>query len=357
MKVAINGYGRIGRNVLKAIYEYGKYKDFKIVAINTIGDNISTHALLTEYDSVHGKFPFSVDYSHDSIIIHHQYVQHKNNDSNNHSENFKIRNKADIIPIFQEKNPSLLPWQELAVDLVFECTGVFTNRSTAQKHLEAGAKRVIISAPAKDVDATIVFGVNNSQINAQTKIVSNASCTTNCLAPIAKIINDQFGIEQGIMTTIHSYTNDQVLNDVYHGDVRRARASNLSMIPTKTGATKSLELVLPELTNKLDGYSLRVPTANVSVVDFCFNPSKLFTKDDLHELIKYHTHNDFKNIVGYNEQPLVSIDFTHNPLSAIFDGNETKIINNMVKILAWYDNEWGFANRLLDTAELIGKYL
>jgi glyceraldehyde 3-phosphate dehydrogenase len=353
IKIAINGYGRIGRNTLRAIYEYGRYKDFKVVAINTMGDDIATHALLTRYDSVHGKFPFQVDYTDDSIIIHHEYVQNKPNGN----LDFKIRNKADIIPVFHEKDPSALPWKELGVDIVFECTGVFTKKAQAQKHIDAGAKRVIISAPSADADATVVFGVNNHVISKETKIISNASCTTNCLAPIAKIINDKFGIEQGLMTTIHSYTNDQVLNDVYHDDPRRARAANLSMIPTKTGAAKSVGLVLPELKGRLDGFSMRVPTANVSVVDLCFNPSKIVTAEELNSVLKYNSENDFKNIVGYNDEPLVSIDFTHRQESAIFDATQTRVEKNIVKILAWYDNEWGFSNRLLDVAEVMAKFL
>lgn len=353
IKIAINGYGRIGRNTLRAIYEYGRYKDFKVVAINTMGNDNETHALLTKYDSVHGKFPFQVDYTDDSLIIHHEYVQNKPTGN----LDFKIRNKADVIPMFYEKDPAVLPWKDLGVDIVFECTGVFTKREAAAKHLQAGAKRVIISSPSPDADATIVFGVNHNMINRDSIIISNASCTTNCLAPIAKIINDQIGIEQGLMTTIHSYTNDQVLNDVYHSDPRRARAAGLSMIPTKTGAAKSVGLVLPELKGKLDGFSMRVPTANVSVVDLCFNPTKMTTIEELNSLIKYSSENDFKNIVGYNDEPLVSIDFTHSPLSAIFDATQTRVEKNMVKILAWYDNEWGFSNRLLDVAAVLAKFL
>jgi glyceraldehyde 3-phosphate dehydrogenase len=325
-RVAINGYGRIGRNILRALYESSKHKDIKIVAINDLGD-IHTNAYLTSYDSVHGRFDAKVGVDAQGLVIN-----------------------GDKIKVCAERNPENLPWGELKIDLVLECTGLFASREKAQAHLKAGAKKVLISAPAGDDVKTIVFGVNENTLNADDKVISNASCTTNCLAPLAKILNDAVGIERGLMVTVHSYTNDQVLTDSYHKDLRRGRAATQSMIPTKTGAAAAVGLVLPELNGKLDGYSIRVPTINVSVVDFTFDAKKAVTVDEINALMKKAANGKLQGVLGYNDAQLVSIDFNHDSHSSIFDATETRVIDRLVKVVSWYDNEWGFSNRMLDTA-------
>ena len=327
IKVAINGYGRIGRNIVRALYESGRTNEIQIVAINDLGDS-NTNAHLTQYDSVHGKFPFEVVVDGDYIVIN-----------------------GDRIRVFSERDPSKLPWADLGVDVVHECTGFFTSKAKASAHITAGAKKVIISAPGgNDVDATIVFGVNHDILKASDTVISNASCTTNCLAPIVKPLNDAIGIESGLMTTIHSYTNDQVLTDVYHSDLRRARSATQSMIPTKTGAAAAVGLVLPELAGKLDGFAMRVPTINVSVVDLTFKASRDTTKAEIDEILTGASQGALKGILDINERPLVSIDFNHNPASSIYESSLTKVIGGrLVKVLSWYDNEWGFSNRMLDT--------
>ncbi len=324
IRVAINGYGRIGRNILRAHYEGKKYPDIQIVAINDLGD-VATNVHLTRYDSTHGKFPGEVSVSGNDMLVN-----------------------GDRIKVTAERDPKKLPWKELQIDVVYECTGFFTTKEKAAGHLEAGAKKVIISAPATGVDATIVYGVNHDSLKASDTVISNASCTTNCLANVVKPIHEAIGIERGLMNTIHAYTNDQHLLDVYHSDLRRARAAALSMIPTKTGAASAVGLVLPELDGKLDGFSVRVPTANVSVVDFTFIVNRKTSADEIHKAIQQAADGSLKGILAVNEEPLVSIDFNHNPASAIFDTAHTKVSGNLVKILAWYDNEWGFSNRMLD---------
>lgn len=327
IKIAINGYGRIGRNVLRAIYESNRQKEIQIVAINDLGDaNVLAH--LTRYDTVHGKFSGTIEVEENAMIVH-----------------------GDKIRVCSERDPSKLPWKELNVDVVYECTGIFTSREKAGLHLQAGAKKVLISAPAgNDIDATVVYGVNQNVLRPDFTLVSNASCTTNCLAPVAKVLNDALGIEEGLMNTIHAYTNDQVLTDVYHSDVRRARSATHSMIPTKTGAAAAVGLVLPELASKLDGFSVRVPTINVSVVDFTFVAKRASTVDEVNNAIKVAANGALKGILAYNTEPLVSIDFNHNPASSIFDATQTKVLGKLVKIMSWYDNEWGFSNRMLDTS-------
>lgn len=329
IKIAINGYGRIGRNILRAIYESGQQDVFKIVAINDLGDaKINAH--LTQYDTTHGKFPgeVSVD-SEGSLVVN-----------------------GDKIKVLSHRNPAELPWADLGVDIVFECTGFFASRDKASAHLDAGAKKVLISAPAgADVDATIVFGVNEKTLKSSDRIVSNASCTTNCLAPLVKPLHDAFTLESGLMTTIHAYTNDQVLTDVYHTDLRRARSATHSMIPTQTGAASAVGLVLPELKGKLDGFAMRVPTINVSVVDLSATFTKPTSVAEVNEVLKAASNGALKGILAYNDAPLVSIDFNHNTHSSIFDATQTKVIGNLVKVLAWYDNEWGFSNRMLDVAK------
>ncbi len=326
IKVAINGYGRIGRNILRALYESDKKNDIKIVAINDLGD-ASILAHLTQYDTAHGKFKGEVGLDGNDLIIN-----------------------GDKIHVYAERDPEQLPWGKLDVDVVLECTGMFTAKDKAQKHINAGAKKVIISAPASSqVDATIVFGVNDKTLKASDMIISNASCTTNCLAPLVKPLQETLGIVQGLMTTIHSYTNDQVLTDVYHIDVRRARSATQSMIPTKTGAAAAIGLVLPELSGKLDGFAMRVPAINVSVVDLTFTAARETTVDEVNGILLNASKGELKNILTYNTLPLVSIDFNHNPASSIFDSTQTKVIGNLVKVLSWYDNEWGFSNRMLDT--------
>ena len=327
IKVAINGYGRIGRNIVRALYESGRTNEIQIVAINDLGDS-NTNAHLTQYDSVHGKFPFEVNVDGDFIVIN-----------------------GDRIKVFSERDPSKLPWADLGIDVVHECTGFFTSKAKASAHITAGAKKVIISAPGgDDVDGTIVFGVNHNTLKASDTVISNASCTTNCLAPIVKPLNDAIGIVSGLMTTIHSYTNDQVLTDVYHSDLRRARSATQSMIPTKTGAAAAVGLVLPELAGKLDGFAMRVPTINVSVVDLTFQAARDTSKAEIDEILTAASKGALKGILDINERPLVSIDFNHNPASSIYEEPLTKVLGGrLVKVLSWYDNEWGFSNRMLDT--------
>jgi glyceraldehyde 3-phosphate dehydrogenase len=327
IKVGINGYGRIGRNVLRALYE-GKHKgEIEIVAINDLGD-AATNAHLTRFDTVHGRFHGDVHVDGDSMVVN-----------------------GDRIRVVAQRDPAKLPWGELGVDFVLECTGLFTSKAKASAHLTAGAKKVVISAPGgDDVDATIVFGVNHKVLKSSHTVISNASCTTNCLAPLAKVLHDEIGILAGVMTTVHSYTNDQVLTDVYHSDLRRARSATMSMIPTKTGAAAAIGLVLPELKGKLDGFSIRVPTINVSLVDLSFNAARKTTVDEINAAVKKAASGELKGILAYNDAPLVSVDFNHDPASSTYDATLTKVIQGtMVKAFAWYDNEWGFSNRMLDT--------
>ncbi len=326
IRVAINGYGRIGRNVLRAHYEGGKKHDIQIVAINDLGDP-KTNAHLTQYDTAHGRFPGTVTVDGDYMVVN-----------------------GDKIKVLANRNPAELPWGELGVDVVMECTGFFTSKEKASAHLKGGAKKVIISAPGgKDVDATVVFGVNHNVLKSTDTVISNASCTTNCLAPLVKPLNDAIGLETGLMTTIHAYTNDQVLTDVYHEDLRRARSATMSMIPTKTGAAAAVGLVLPELNGKLDGYAVRVPTINVSMVDLSFIAKRDTTVDEVNSILKVAAEGPLKGVLEYNEAPLVSIDFNHNPASSAFDATLTKVSGKLVKVSSWYDNEWGFSNRMLDT--------
>lgn len=331
IKIAINGYGRIGRNILRALYESGRQKEFQIVAINDLGDaNVNAH--LTQYDTAHGRFPGEVSVEGDYLIIN-----------------------GDKIRVLAERDPSKLPWAELGVDIVHECTGLFTTQEKAGMHLKAGAKKVLISAPAGNDVKTVVFGVNDKTLQASDLIVSNASCTTNCLAPLVKPLHEKLGLVQGLMTTIHAYTNDQVLTDVYHSDLRRARSATHSMIPTKTGAAAAVGLVLPELNGKLDGFAMRVPVINVSVVDLTFTAKRETTVEEVNAILREASQGDLKNILTINELPLVSIDFNHNPSSSVFDATQTKVIGNLVKVLSWYDNEWGFSNRMLDTTMAMMK--
>jgi glyceraldehyde 3-phosphate dehydrogenase len=327
IKVAINGYGRIGRNILRAHYEGGKKHDLQIVAINDLGDaKINAH--LTQYDTAHGKFPGTVTVDGDSIVVN-----------------------GDRIKVIAERDPSKIKWGEMGVDVVLECTGFFTTKADASKHLAGGAKKVIISAPGgKDVDATVVYGVNHSVLKASHTVISNASCTTNCLAPLVKPLHEVIGLESGLMTTIHAYTNDQRLTDVYHEDIRRARSATMSMIPTKTGAAAAVGLVLPELNGKLDGYSIRVPTINVSLVDLSFIAKRDTSVDEINTIIKAAASSGpLKGILEYSDGPLVSVDFNHNPASSSYDATLTKVSGRLVKVSSWYDNEWGFSNRMLDT--------
>lgn len=328
IKVAINGYGRIGRNIVRALYESGRTNEIQIVAINDLGDT-NTNAHLTQYDSVHGKFPFAVSVDGDCMVIN-----------------------GDRIKVFSERDPSKLPWGDLEIDVVHECTGLFTSKAKASAHITAGAKKVIISAPGgDDVDATIVYGVNHNILKASDTVISNASCTTNCLAPLVKPLHDAIGVVHGLMTTIHSYTNDQVLTDVYHSDLRRARSATQSMIPTKTGAAAAVGLVLPELAGKLDGFAMRVPTINVSVVDLTFKAARSTSKAEIDDILKAAAAGPLKGILDINEKPLVSVDFNHNPASSIYEEPLTKVVDgDFVKVLSWYDNEWGFSNRMLDTS-------
>lgn len=325
-KVAINGYGRIGRNILRAIYENGYRDQIEVVAINDLGD-AEINAYLTRHDTVHGTFPGEVRVSDDRLIV-----------------------QGDSIRVLAERHPEQLPWRELGVEVVLECTGLFTTKKQASAHLQAGAKKVLISAPAgNDVDATIVFGVNHHTLKASDTVVSNASCTTNCIAPMVKPLHEKLGIHQGLMTTIHSYTNDQKLIDVYHTDVRRARSATHSMIPTKTGAAAAVGLVIPELAGKLDGFAVRVPTINVSLIDFTFQAKRATTVKEVNAIIRSAAENELKGIMVYCEEPLVSVDFNHTSVSCTFDATLTKVIGDTVKILGWYDNEWGFSNRMIDT--------
>jgi len=327
IKVGINGYGRIGRNMLRARYESDSYGEIEIVAVNDLGD-ANTNAHLTRYDTAHGKFPGTVEVDGDSMVVN-----------------------GDRIRVLAERDPAKLPWKELGVDIVLESTGFFATRATAGKHLEAGAGKVIISAPGgADVDATVVYGVNHDVLKKSDKVISNASCTTNCLAPLVKPLHEAIGVKSGIMTTIHAYTNDQVLTDVFHKDLRRARSATMSQIPTKTGAAAAVGLVLPELNGKLDGFSMRVPTINVSAVDLTFIAKRDTTIEEINDVLKKAANGKLKGVLAYNDEPLVSVDFNHNPASSIYDASLTKVIEgNLVKVISWYDNEWGFSNRMLDT--------
>jgi glyceraldehyde 3-phosphate dehydrogenase len=327
LKVGINGYGRIGRNVLRALYESGKRAELEVVAVNDLGDaKINAH--LTRYDTVHGPFRGEVKVDGDSLVVN-----------------------GDRIKVLSERDPAKLPWASLGVEYVLECTGLFTSKAKAGKHLEGGAKKVVISAPGgDDVDATVVYGVNHTVLKASHTVISNASCTTNCLAPLAKVLDETVGIVAGVMTTIHSYTNDQVLTDVYHSDLRRARSATHSMIPTKTGAAASIGLVLPALKGKLDGLSIRVPTINVSLVDLTFTAKRATTVEELNQALKAAADGPLKHILSYTDLPLVSIDYNHDPHSCVFDATMTKVLEGAtVKVCAWYDNEWGFSNRMIDT--------
>jgi glyceraldehyde 3-phosphate dehydrogenase len=326
IRVAINGYGRIGRNILRAHYEGGKKHPIEIVAINDLGD-AKTNAHLTQYDTAHGKFPGSVKVDGDAMVV-----------------------DGDRVKVLANRNPAELPWGDLGVDVVLECTGFFTSKEKAGAHLKGGAKKVIISAPGgKDVDATVVYGVNHDVLRASHTVVSNASCTTNCLAPLVKPLHDRIGLVTGLMTTIHAYTNDQVLTDVYHEDLRRARSATMSMIPTKTGAAAAVGLVLPELNGRLDGYAMRVPTINVSIVDLSFIAARDTSVDEINAIMKEASEGAMKGVLAYSDAPLVSVDFNHNPASSTYDATLTKVSGRLVKVSSWYDNEWGFSNRMLDT--------
>ncbi|HEX4479635.1 MAG TPA: type I glyceraldehyde-3-phosphate dehydrogenase [Rudaea sp.] len=326
VKVAINGYGRIGRNVLRALYEAKRTKEIQIVAVNDLGD-AETNAHLTQYDTAHGKFPGEVGVDGGDLVVN-----------------------GDKVKVFAERDPAKLPWGSLGVDVVLECTGLFTSKARAGAHIAGGAKKVIISAPGeKDVDGTFVIGVNEGKLTSKHEVISNASCTTNCLAPLAKVLHEKIGIVHGLMTTIHAYTNDQVLTDVFHKDLRRARSATHSQIPTKTGAAAAVGLVLPELNSKLDGFAMRVPTINVSVVDLTFVAKRATSHEEIDAIVKEASEGKLKGILGMNKKPLVSIDFNHNPLSSIYDSTQTRVMEGtLVKVLSWYDNEWGFSNRMLD---------
>lgn len=327
IKLAINGYGRIGRNILRALYENNRQDQLKIVAINDLG-NTETNAHLTQYDTVHGRFNAHVEQAGDCLIVN-----------------------GDEIRTFSERNPKDLPWGELGVDVVLECTGIFRSKEACQAHIDAGAKKVIVSAPGSQVDATIVYGVNHEELTSDMTVISNASCTTNCLAPIAKPLNDHLGIENGVMTTIHAYTNDQVLSDVYHSDLYRARAAALNMIPTKTGAAEAVGLVIPELQGKFSGMAVRVPTANVSLVDLSFIAERETTIEEVNNIItQAASEGEMNKVLAVNHAPLVSSDFNHIAYSSNFDATQTCVQGRLVKVMSWYDNEWGFSNRMLDTA-------
>jgi glyceraldehyde 3-phosphate dehydrogenase len=327
IRVGINGYGRIGRNIMRALYESRRTGEVQIVALNDLGDP-KTNAHLTRYDTVHGRFPGEVRVDGDSMVVN-----------------------GDRVRVLAERDPAKLPWGELGVDYVLECTGLFTSKAKAGAHLKGGAKKVVISAPGgDDVDATIVYGVNHQTLKSSFTVISNASCTTNCLAPVAQVLHSKIGMSAGIMTTIHAYTNDQVLTDVYHSDLRRARSATQSQIPTKTGAAAAVGLVLPELKGKLDGFAVRVPTINVSLVDLTFSALRATTAEEVNRALKEAAAGPLKGILAYNEEPLVSMDFNHDPHSSVFDATLTKVIDGtLVKVCAWYDNEWGFSNRMLDT--------
>ena len=331
IRIAINGYGRIGRNVLRGLYEHNRRHEFEIVAINNLGE-IEVNAHLTEYDTVHGKFRGEVGYDGEYLIVN-----------------------GDRIRYLSVRDPAQLPWRDLNVDVVLECTGLFTSKAKASAHLTAGAKKVVISAPGgDDVDATIVYGVNDHTLKASDTVISNASCTTNCLAPLASALYKTLGMEMGLMTTVHSYTNDQVLTDLYHSDLRRARSATMSMIPTKTGAAAAIGLVIPELAGKLDGLAVRVPTINVSLVDLVFTASRDTSVAEVNEIMKAAAASSKDGILTYNTKPLVSVDFNHNPASSSFDSTQTKVTNKrLVKVMAWYDNEWGYSNRMLDATKAL----
>ncbi len=332
IRIAINGYGRIGRNVLRALYESARTHELTIVAINDLGD-AETNAHLTRYDTVHGRFKGGVRVDGDFLIV-----------------------DGDRIRVLAVRNPAELPWKELAVDVVLECTGLFISKAKAAAHLAAGARRVLISAPGeKDVDATVVYGVNHQTLKPEHTVVSNASCTTNCLAPLVKPLHERIGVVSGLMTTVHSYTNDQVLTDVYHKDLRRARAATQSMIPTKTGAASAVGLVLPELDGKLDGFAVRVPTINVSFVDLVFAAARDTTVEEVNDVLRDAAAGELKGILAFSNAPLVSADFNHEPASSIYDATLTKVSGRLVKVCAWYDNEWGFSNRMLDTAAALAR--
>ncbi len=326
-RIAINGYGRIGRNILRAVFESGRADEFEIVAVNDLGD-ANTNAHLTQYDTVHGRFPGEVSVDGDHLVVNGQRIL-----------------------VCAERDPANLPWEKLGVDVVHESTGLFTSKKKAEAHLKAGARKVIISAPGgADVDATIVYGVNHQSLKSSDTVISNASCTTNCLAPLVKPLHDRIGVECGLMTTIHAYTNDQVLSDVYHSDLRRARSATQSMIPTTTGAAKAVGLVLPELDGKLDGFAVRVPTINVSMVDLTFSASRETNKDEIDAILRSASEQELKGILNFNDKPLVSVDFNHDPASSTYESALTKVIDGkLVKVVSWYDNEWGFSNRMLDT--------
>jgi len=326
IKIAINGYGRIGRNILRAVYEANRNKEIQIVAVNDLG-NAETNAYLTQYDTVHGKFPGTVSVEGDYMLVN-----------------------GDKIRVCSERDPTKLPWGELGVDVVHECTGIFTTKEKAGLHLKAGAKKVIISAPGTEVDATIVYGVNHASLKAAHTVISNGSCTTNCLAPLIAPLHKKIGVVHGLMTTVHSYTNDQVLTDVYHSDLRRARSATMSQIPTKTGAAAAIGLVLPDLVGKLDGFAVRVPTINVSLVDLTFTAARETSKSEIDAILKEAANGELKGVLNYNDKPLVSVDFNHDPASSTYDSTLTKVVDGkLVKVLAWYDNEWGFSNRMRDT--------
>ena len=333
VKLAINGYGRIGRNILRAIYEGGFSDELKVVAVNDLGDP-QTNAHLTRYDTAHGRFNAEVSVEGDAMVVN-----------------------GDRIRVLAERDPSKLPWGELGVDIVLECTGLFASRDKASAHLKGGARKVLISAPAgKDVDATVVYGVNHDTLTASHEVVSNASCTTNCLAPLVKPLHEKIGVVEGLMTTIHAYTNDQVLTDVYHSDLRRARSATMSMIPTKTGAAAAVGLVLPELAGKLDGFAILVPTINVSMVDLTFTAARDTSVDEINKVLRAAADGPLKGVLAYSDGPLVSVDFNHDPASSTYDATLTKILGGrLVKVCAWYDNEWGFSNRMLDVARVLAS--
>ncbi|WP_040662366.1 type I glyceraldehyde-3-phosphate dehydrogenase [Nitrococcus mobilis] len=332
IKVGINGYGRIGRNILRALYEAGRTDEIQVAAINDLGD-AETNAHLTRYDSAHGKFPGTIEVSDGNLVVN-----------------------GDPIRVLSERDPGKLPWGDLGVDAVLECTGLFTTGEKAAAHLEGGAKKVVISAPAKGVDATVVYGVNEDTLASSHTVISCASCTTNCLAPLVKVLHNAVGVEHGLMTTIHAFTNDQVLNDVYHQDLRRARSAVMSQIPTKTGAAAAVGLVLPELNGKLDGFAVRVPTINVSLVDLTFRASRDTSVEEVNGVLKQAAQGPLRGVLAYNDAPLVSIDFNHDPHSSIFEATLTKVTGDrLVKVCSWYDNEWGFSNRMLDVAIALMK--
>ncbi len=327
IRVAINGFGRIGRNIFRAMFESGRNDEFDVVAVNDLGD-AHTNAHLLTYDTAHGRFGYDVTVEGDSFAVGDEHVK-----------------------VFAERDPGKLPWRELGIDVVLECTGLFNTKEKASAHLAAGAKKVVLSAPGgSDIDATVVYGVNHDVLKSTDTVISNASCTTNCLAPMVKVLHDKIGVEGGVMTTIHSYTNDQVLTDVYHSDLRRARSATQSMIPTKTGAAAAVGLVLPDLNGKLDGFAVRVPTINVSLVDLTFQAARATSVEEIHQLMKEASQGKLEGILAYNDKPLVSVDFNHTSVSSTYDASMTRVVNgSTVKVCSWYDNEWGFSNRMLDT--------